>query len=303
MTPVVAPLHPLFVTKITGIDVGKPIDEKVKQTIERVMDEYAVCVLPGQHLDDEQQVAFSQLFGALDRPRISIGRPASVKRRLKQKEIFEISNLDENGSIVGEKDARSSLRLGTQQWHTDGAAGEETSSWSILHARVIPPDGGDTEFADTRSAHDALPDAMKKRLEGMRAEHSLWLALAKASGYTPTEEEHQVYAPVCHPLVRRHPGSGRNALYIGATASHIIGMPVEEGQRLLGELIEFASRPQFVYRHKWHVGDLLIWDNRCTMHRATPFEATDHVRDMRRTTLRSTRCAEESRREEMVANH
>jgi alpha-ketoglutarate-dependent 2,4-dichlorophenoxyacetate dioxygenase len=209
------PLHPFFVANITDIDVGKPIDKDIKQAIERAMDEYAVCVLPEQHLEDEQQVAFSRLFGRLDLPRINIGRkpgPDGMKRRIAHKEIFDFSNLDENGGILGEKDARSSLRLGTQRWHTDGAAKEETSSWSMLHARAIPPDGGDTEFADTRAAYDAL--------------------------------------------------------------SH--------------ELIEFATQPQFVYRHKWQVGDLVIWDNRCTMHRATPFEATDHVRDMRRTTLIDT---------------
>ena len=144
---------------------------------------------------------------------------------------------------------------------------------------------GDTEFADTRAAYDALPDAMKRKLEGLIAEHSLWRLLAKAGGYEPTEDERHAYPPAQHPLVRRHPGSGRNALYIAASASHIIDNTPEEGQALLGELIEFATQPQFVYRHKWRVGDLVIWDNRCTMHRATPFAATDHVRDMRRTTL------------------
>jgi alpha-ketoglutarate-dependent 2,4-dichlorophenoxyacetate dioxygenase len=158
MTLVVAPLHPLFAAKITDIDVGKPIEEDVKRVIERAMDEYAVCVLPGQHLEDEQQITFSRLFGSLDAPRINIGRksgPAGLKRRLEHREIFDISNLDENSAILDEKHARSSIRLGTQLWHTDGAASQESSSWSMLHAKVIPPAGGDTEFADTRAAYDA----------------------------------------------------------------------------------------------------------------------------------------------------
>jgi alpha-ketoglutarate-dependent 2,4-dichlorophenoxyacetate dioxygenase len=155
----------------------------------------------------------------------------------------------------------------------------------MLHAKVIPPAGGDTEFADTRAAYDALPDAMKRRLEGLIAEHSLWHSTAKRGGYVPTEEERRSYPPARHKLVRQHPGSGRSALYIASYAEHIVGMPVEEGQALLGELIEFATQPQFVYRHKWQVGDLVIWDNRCTMHRATPFDATHQVRDMRRTTI------------------
>jgi alpha-ketoglutarate-dependent 2,4-dichlorophenoxyacetate dioxygenase len=281
MTVVVAPLHPLFAAKITDIDVGEPIEEDVKRVIEHAMDEYAVCVLPAQHLEDEQQIAFSRIFGSLDAPRFGL------KRRLKHREIFDISNLDENSAILDEKHARSSLRLGTQLWHTDGAA-RESSSWSMLHARVIPPAGGDTEFADTRAAYDALPDAMKRSLEGLIVEHSLWHALAKAGGYMPTKEERKAYPPARHPVVRRHSGSGRNALYIAASASHIAGMPVEDGQALLAELIDFATQPRFVYRHKWHARDLVIWDNRCTMHRATPFAATDHVRDMRRTTIIDT---------------
>src|SRR5215468_3129876 len=155
----------------------------------------------------------------------------------------------------------------------------------MLHAKAIPPAGGDTEFADTRAAYDALPEAMKARLEGLLAEHSLWHATAKRGGYVPTEEERRSYPSARHKLVQRNPGSGRNALYIASYASHIIDMPVEEGQALLAELIEFATQAQFVYRHKWQVGDLVIWDNRCTMHRATPFATTDHVRDMRRTTI------------------
>jgi alpha-ketoglutarate-dependent 2,4-dichlorophenoxyacetate dioxygenase len=279
------PLHPLFAAKITDIELSKPIDETTKRAIECAMDEYAVCVFPGQHLEDEQQIAFSRLFGPLDSPRINIGHKFG---RLAHKEIFDISNLDENHAIRDEKHTRSSILLGTQLWHTDGAAKQELSSWSMLHARVIPPAGGDTEFADTRAAYDALPDAMKRNLEGLIAEHSLWRLLAKAGGYTPTEEERKAYPPARHPVVRQHPGSGRNALYIAATASHIINKTVEEGQALLRELIEFATQPQFVYRHKWHVGDLVIWDNRCTMHRATPFTATHHVRDMRRTTIIGT---------------
>jgi alpha-ketoglutarate-dependent 2,4-dichlorophenoxyacetate dioxygenase len=180
------------------------------------------------------------------------------------------------------------FRLVTQLWHTDLSFRQASATWSILHAKVIPPAGGDTEFADTRAGYDELPDAMKTRLESLVAEHSLWHSSAKRGGYLPTEEERRSIPPARHKLVQRHPVSGRNALYISSHASHIIGMPFEEGETLLDELIEFATQPQFVYCHKWHVGDLVIWDNRCTMHRATPFEATDHVRDMWRTTITQT---------------
>jgi alpha-ketoglutarate-dependent 2,4-dichlorophenoxyacetate dioxygenase len=274
-------LHPLFGAQITEVDLGKPIDETIKRAIERAMDKYAVCVLPGQVLKDEQQIAFSLLYGPLASPSLGIARGA----RIQHENILDISNLDENGGILRENDVRSSFRRVTQLWHTDLSFRQRSAIWSMLHAKVIPPAGGDTEFTDTRAAYDALPVAMKRRLESLVAEHSLWHSSAKSGGYTPTEDEQRAVPPARHKLVQRHPGSARNALYISSHGSHIIGMPFEEGRTLLSELIEFATQPQFVYRHKWHVGDLVIWDNRCTMHRATPFAATEHVRDMRRTSI------------------
>jgi alpha-ketoglutarate-dependent 2,4-dichlorophenoxyacetate dioxygenase len=287
MNPAVTPLHPLFVAKITELDLGRPIGETTQRAIEGAMDTYAVCVLPGQHLEDEEQIAFSRLYGPLE-VEPEIGRKdgaADRRRRIAYREIFDISNLDENGDIRREQDARSSLLQITQLWHTDLSFRQRSAKWSMLHAKAIPPAGGDTEYADTRAAYDALPEATKRRLESLVVEHSAWHSTAKRGGYVPTEEERRSYPPARHKLVRRHPGSGRNALYLGSHASQIVGMPIEEGQELLAELIEFATRPQFVYRHKWQVGDLVIWDNRCTMHRATPFAAADHVRDMRRTTI------------------
>jgi alpha-ketoglutarate-dependent 2,4-dichlorophenoxyacetate dioxygenase len=287
MKLVVTPLHPLFAAKITEVDLGQPIDENIRRVIERAMDQYAVSVLPGQHLADEELIAFSRLYGPLEvEPLIADKSGASaVKRRIAHKQIFDISNLAQDGSILNESEARSSLLRTTHLWHTDLSFRQGSAKWSMLHAKVIPPAGGDTEFADMRAAYDALPDAVKRRLEGLIAEHSVWHATAKCGGYVPTDDERRLYPPARHKLVRRHPGSGRNALYIASYAERIIGMRVEEGQALLGELIEFATQPQFVYRHKWQVGDLVIWDNRCTMHRATPFAATDYVREMRRTTI------------------
>jgi len=287
----VTPLHPLFVAKIMAVDLSKPIDEDIQRAIERAMDAYAVCVLPGQHLEDEQQIAFSRFYGPLE-VSPGIGRkpgtiPAATAR-VQHKEIFDISNLDQDGGILGENNPRAYFMLGNQLWHTDSSFRKQSATWSMLHAKAVPPTGGDTEFADTRAAYDALPEAMKRRLEGLVAEHSLWHSRAKLGGYVPTEEERKSYPSARHKLVRRHPGSGRNALYIAAHASHIIGLPSEEGRALLDELMEFATQPQFVYRHQWRVGDLVIWDNRCTMHRATPFDAADEVRDLRRTTIIDT---------------
>jgi alpha-ketoglutarate-dependent 2,4-dichlorophenoxyacetate dioxygenase len=281
-------VQPLFAAKITGIDLGKWMDDDLQRAIERAMDEYAVCVLPDQSLDDERQVAFSRFYGPLEMSP-GIGRkpdePVPENVRIRHKEIFDISNLDQKGDILEESNARSYFMKGNELWHTDSSFRNEGAAWSMLHAKAVPPSGGETEFADTRAAYDALPDAMKRRLEGLVAEHSLWHSRSKLGGYVPTEAERAAYPSAPHKLVRRHPGSGRHALYIAAHASHIVGMPREEGQALLEELMEFATRPQFVYRHQWRVGDLVIWDNRCTMHRATPYDRTDYPRDLRRTTI------------------
>jgi alpha-ketoglutarate-dependent 2,4-dichlorophenoxyacetate dioxygenase len=286
----VKPLHPLFVAEIAGVDLCQPIDAATQREIAHAMDQYAVCVLPGQPLDDEQQIAFARLYGPLEVSPLVQGKSGTValNTRLQYREIFDVSNLDEEGRILDNDDARTSYRLGNQLWHTDSSFRQKSATWSMLHARVIPPVGGNTEFADMRAAYDALPEARQRRLEGLVAEHSIWHSRGKLGGYTPTEEERKARPPARHRLVRQHPGSGRKALFIASHASHIIGMPIDEGQALLRELIEFATQPQFVYSHAWQHGDLVIWDNRCTMHRATPFEASGYVRDMRRTTIVDT---------------
>jgi alpha-ketoglutarate-dependent 2,4-dichlorophenoxyacetate dioxygenase len=287
----VAPLHPLFAARITGVDLSRPIDPQVQRAIERAMDTHAVCVLPGQRIDDAQQVAFSQFYGPLE-VSPGIGRkPGEIpaNARIQHEAIFDISNLDQNGELLDASHPRSAFMRGNELWHTDSSFKSPGAMWSMLHAKAVPPAGGNTEFADTRAAYDALPEAMKERLDGLVAEHSLWHSRAKLGGYVPTEEERGLFPWARHKLVRRHPGSGRNALYIAAHASHIIGMPQDEGQALLRELMDFATQPRFVYSHAWKVGDLVIWDNRCTMHRATPYEAAGHVRDLRRTTISDVR--------------
>src|SRR5262249_10304092 len=189
-----------FAAKITGVDLWRPIDEATQTAIEGAMDAYAVCVLPVQHLGDEEQIAFSRLYGPLE-VAPDVGRKAGTSgrsRRIEHREIFDISNLDENGEIRGEQDPRLSLLQITRLWHTDLSFRQVSAKWSMLHAKVIPPAGGDTEYADTRAAYDALSDAMKRRLEGLVAEHSTWHSTAQRGGYVPTEEEQSSYLPARH---------------------------------------------------------------------------------------------------------
>jgi alpha-ketoglutarate-dependent 2,4-dichlorophenoxyacetate dioxygenase len=286
-----AQLHPLFAAEMTGVDLSREIDAEAERAIARAMDEYAVLVVPDQHLDDEHQIAFARRYGPLEVAPPVRGKhgDAATGARIQHKEIFDVSNLDQEGNILALDDQRRAYRDGNQLWHTDSSFRQKSATWSLLHARVIPPGGGDTDFADTRAAYEALPDAMKAKLDGLIAEHSIWHSRAQLGGYTPTEEERKARPPAHHPVVRRHPGSGRKALYIASHASHIVGWPIDEGRALLRELLEFATQPRFVHTHKWRLGDLVIWDNRCTLHRATPFESRTHVRDMRRTTVIDTR--------------
>jgi alpha-ketoglutarate-dependent 2,4-dichlorophenoxyacetate dioxygenase len=248
-------------------------------------------VLPGQALDDDRQVAFASLYGPLEVAPLVKGKTGTRGiggKRIRLREIFDISNLDDDGRILDADDQRAVYQQGNQLWHTDSSFRQKSATWSMLHARVVPPDGADTELVDTRAAYDALPEATKTRLEGLVAEHSIWHSRAKLGGYIPSDEERASRPPARHPLVRRHPGSGRKALYIASHASHILGWPGEDGRALLEELMAFATQPRFIYAHRWRVGDLLIWDNRCTLHRATPYQSTAHVRDLRRTTIIDT---------------
>jgi alpha-ketoglutarate-dependent 2,4-dichlorophenoxyacetate dioxygenase len=287
MTIAARPIHPLFVAELTGADLSRPLDPATRDEIERAMDRYAVCVLPSQKLDDDKQTAFASLYGPLEASPLTHKRDGGplAPPRIQNRNIFDVSNLDESGNILPLDDQRRAYRQGNELWHTDSSFRQKSATWSMLHARVIPPNGADTEFADTRAAYDALPDSTKRKIENLVAEHSIWHSRAKLGGYTPTEQERKDRPPALHPLVRRHPGSGRKALYIASHASHMLGMPVDEGRALLAELLEFATQARFVYAHKWRLGDLVIWDNRCTLHRATPFESSTLMRDMRRSTI------------------
>jgi alpha-ketoglutarate-dependent 2,4-dichlorophenoxyacetate dioxygenase len=290
MPVTVKPLHPLIGAEISGFDMRRPVDAATLKEIVAAMDRWAVGVFRNPApLSDEQHIAFSRQLGPIQKSEVLMveGR----KPRLPYGEIIDQSNLDHRGEIFAQNDKQLLYKRANQLWHTDMSFHPVRATYSLLSAHLIPPGGADTEFADMRAAYDALPGAMKAKLEGLVAEHSYWHSRVVAGGPEPTAAERNSRPPARHPLVHVHPGSKRKALYLASHASNIVGWPVKEGQALLRELTELATQPQFIYRHVWQLGDVVAWDNLCTMHRATPFEDTTHRRDMRRTTVREAEVA------------
>jgi alpha-ketoglutarate-dependent 2,4-dichlorophenoxyacetate dioxygenase len=280
----VTPAHPDFVAEIAGVDVARPLDATDRQAIEDAINRYAVVVFRGQTLDDETQVAFARNFGPIASSALKL-RHRDIKHRIESSDVADISNLDGDGNVL-KPDARRRLDgLANRLWHTDASFRAVPGALSMLYAHVIPEEGGDTEFADMRAAYDALPAARKKELEGLVAEHSIWRSREQLGVVQYTDEERASLPPVPQRLVRTHPGSHRKTLYLAAHASHILGMPVADGRLIILDLIEHATQPRFVHAHRWARGDLVIWDNRCTMHRARPFDTTK-IRDLRRVTTR-----------------
>ena len=287
MTLSVRQLHPLFAGEVEGVDVSRPLDPPTVQAISEAIDRYAVLMFRDQSLDDESQMAFAENFGPLEIPRS--GR-ADVARRLRP-EMADISNLDPEGRLRGRDDPRRFDQLGNRLWHTDGSFRRIPAALSMLYAHRVPgpsPLGdGDTEFADLRAAYGALPEPMKTEIADLVAMHDIAWSRAQLGFTELLFGEKDVLPPVPQRLVRTHPGSKRKTLYLAAHAAEIVGWPLPEGRLLLRELIEHATGREFVYRHQWREGDLVIWDNRCTMHRGRHFDETK-VRDLRRVTTRDT---------------
>jgi alpha-ketoglutarate-dependent 2,4-dichlorophenoxyacetate dioxygenase len=276
------PLHPLFAAEVTDIDLRLPATPQLVAAVDDAMNQYAILVVREQQFDDDQQMAFAKAMGPLE------PTPAVVDQhlhRLKHREMVDIFNLDVDGAVIAADDRRRMFNFGNLLWHSDSSFKATPAKYSMLHARVIPPAGGETEFADMRAAYDALPTEQKALIEPLVCEHSLIYSRALLGFEEFTPEEKKQFAPVPQRLVRRHAGSGRRSIYLSAHIGTIQGWPRPEAMVLIRELTEHATQSQFVYRHKWRVNDLVIWDNRCTMHRARPFDDRRFKRDMRRMTL------------------
>jgi alpha-ketoglutarate-dependent 2,4-dichlorophenoxyacetate dioxygenase len=287
------PLHPVFAARVTGLDMTRPLTQGEVAEVRTLMDRYAVCIYPNATpLTNDQHIAFARYLGPMQRGRVLTvtGR----RERLEDwPELVDVGNLDVDGNIRPAESRARAFNNANRLWHTDMSFHPNRATYSLLNSHLIPANGqGDTEFADERAAYDALSPAMKKKIESLTASHSIWYSRQVSGFPEPTPEELQSRPPAEHKVAQTHPTSGRKTLYLASHASHIVGLPVDEGRALLKELIDFATQPRFVYRHKWTRGDVVIWDNRCTMHRATPFDDLGYARDMRRATCRENEVVE-----------
>ncbi len=279
------PVTPRFAAEVGDIDLSQPLNAETLQAVRDAFATYAVLAFPAQNLTTEQHLAFAANFGPLER---TVQKALRGEKLRVREEIADIANMDAEGNLW-RKDARIRLfQMGNRLWHTDSSFKAPSGYASMLYARSVAPIGGHTEYADMRAAHDALPAAMKTRLAGLIAEHSLIYSRRKLGFTSFTPEEMTAFAPVLRPLVRRIPESGRDSLYvashIGKISGPLGGMPDGEADALVAELIAHATQRQFVYTHRWRVGDLVMWDNRCTMHRGTEYEDTRWPRDLQRAT-------------------
>ncbi|PIW25884.1 MAG: hypothetical protein COW30_17820 [Rhodospirillales bacterium CG15_BIG_FIL_POST_REV_8_21_14_020_66_15] len=278
----VKPLHPMFVGEVQDVDLSKPLSDETFAEIQAAIDTSAVLVFHGPKLSEDEQAAFAERFGPLyaDNRILKTG----LKDRIGPK-LVDISNLNENDETMDRADRRRIFGLANRLWHTDASFKKVTAKYSLLHAHTVAPEGGETQYADMRAAYDALPQKMKDRIADLEAEHCIATSREKLGFTEFSDEEKNTLPPVRHGLVRTHPVTGRKALYLASHASHVVGWPVPEGRMLIHDLMEHATQPQFVHTHTWQVGDLVIWDNRCTMHRARPFDLDTYRRDMRRATV------------------
>lgn len=282
MTVTVQPTTPDFAAEVGDVDLGKPLSPEDLAAIRAAFTKYAVLVFPDQTFTDESHLDFARHFGPLETSVFAIR--ADHKMRL-QPQLADVGNLDAENRILKADDRVRLYQLGNRLWHTDSSFKRLPAYCSILHGRSIPPIGGHTEFADLRAAYEALPEATKQRIAGLVAEHSLMTSRAKLGFTDFNDDERKAFEPVPQVLVRRLQDSGRMSLYIASHAGSIRGMAGPEAERLLKELIDHATQRQFVYTHRWRVNDLVMWDDRCTMHRGLAFDDQRYKRDMRRATV------------------
>jgi alpha-ketoglutarate-dependent 2,4-dichlorophenoxyacetate dioxygenase len=275
-------LHPHFVGEVSGVDLRRPLTPEQAREIEAGMDTYAVLVFHDQDISDEQQLAFALNFGERENARGgNIVKPQDSRLSTG---LNDVSNLGKDGKPLPRDHRAHLFNLGNCLWHSDSSFRSIPAKFSLLSARVVNPKGGNTEFADMRAAYDALDGDTKAEIEDLICEHSLMYSRGSLGFVDYTDEEKEMFKPVLQRLVRTHPAHGRKSLYLSSHAGSVRGMSVPEGRLLLRDLTEHATQPQFVYVHRWTVHDLVMWDNRQTMHRVRRYDQSQ-PRDMRRATI------------------
>jgi alpha-ketoglutarate-dependent 2,4-dichlorophenoxyacetate dioxygenase len=281
MTLTFQQLHPHFVAEVGPVDLREVHNQATLDEIRAGMDQYAVLVFRDQKLSNEEQLEFSRRFDGKLHTQTSLS--VLAKNRHGNEALSDIANVNEKGEILAQDDRRRMNNLGNRLWHTDASFVDPAGRYSLLLGRSIPPVRADTEFADMRAAYDALNDDVKATINDLHVHHSIVYS-RHVLGFEFAKEEQDKLKGAVHPLVRTIPRSGRRALYLASHASHIIELPVPEGRALLRDLTEHATQREFVYQHEWRAGDLVIWDNRATMHRARPFADDKYRRELTRTT-------------------
>ncbi|HET7155439.1 MAG TPA: TauD/TfdA family dioxygenase [Hyphomicrobiaceae bacterium] len=275
-------IQPAFAGEVSGIDITQPISPADVAAIEAGMDKFAVLVFRGQKLTDAQQMAFSLNFGALENAKGgNVTKPADLRLPTG---MNDVSNLGKDQKPLARDSRQRLFNLGNMLWHSDSSFRATPAKYSLLSARIVNPKGGDTEFADMRAAYDALDDETKREIEAQVCEHSLMYSRGSLGFLDYTDEEKQLFKPVRQRLVRTHPVTGRKSLYLSSHAGTILGLPMPEARIILRDLTEHATQPRFVYVHKWKLDDLVMWDNRQTMHRGRRYDESQ-ARDVRRTTV------------------
>jgi alpha-ketoglutarate-dependent 2,4-dichlorophenoxyacetate dioxygenase len=274
------PLHPLFAAEASGIDISRPLDDAARRDIEAAMDRHAVLVWRDTPLDQHQQIAFAKSFGPLD---VGLRKIRSGPHRFDYNELADISNVKYDGEVATRDHAKIVSNIANQLWHSDSSFQNPRAKYSMLSAVVVPPNGGETEYADLRAAYDALPDDLKREVANLKAVHYALHSRFLLGDTNYTDEQRNAIPPATWPLVQTHPGSGRKLLFVGIHACEIVGMTIAEGRMLLMDLLEHATQREFVYRHHWRVGDLVMWDNTAVLHRGRRYDLSQR-RELRRAT-------------------
>jgi alpha-ketoglutarate-dependent 2,4-dichlorophenoxyacetate dioxygenase len=279
------PPHDVFVAEVSGIDLARPVAREDVAAIEQAIAKYGVLVFRDQRITDDQQLEFSRCFGDLEETGgTGISKPG--EQRL-HPAFADVSNLDKDNTVLARDNRRRLYGLGNMLWHSDSSFKPIPATYSLLSGRIVVDRGGETEFADMRAAHDGLDDETKAEVADLVCEHSLIYSRAAIGFDDLTDADRATMRPVRQALVRTHPLSGRRSLYLASHIGAIIGWPVPEARAFVRDLTEHATQRKFVYAHKWRPFDLVMWDNRVTMHRARRYDATK-PRDMRRTTVAGT---------------